>query len=626
MFDVVRSNPRVAQVILALITVPFALWGVEYYVRGSGQSEAVATVGGSKITQGEFQKALHEQQERLRPLLGGRADPAMLDNPQLRASVLDNLINERLLTVNAAKTHVGVTDAQLAAIITSQAPFQENGQFVPKRYEDYVASQGVSKEVFEAQLRQKLTIQQSLIAVGGGVMPGDGANAWLAAQLEEREVASAVLRPDQYAEKVKLPADAVKAYYEANRKQFELPAQAKVEYLVFSLDAMTKAEPVDAEALRKAVEEASASGAEQGKEARRKAEDLLAKVRKSPQSFAELAKANSQDPGSKGAGGDLGFFGRGMMVKPFEDAVFKMKVGDISGLVESDFGYHIITLTDVRKGAAGEERRASHILIAKPAGAKSLDALRAEIAAKLKQQAASAKYAEAAEGFANTVYEQPDSLKPAAEKYKLTVQKTDWLARGGQAPEPFKNEKLMTAIFSADAVTNRRNTEAVEVAPNTLVAARVVDYKAATVQPLEAVAEAIGKLLVRQEAVKLAAADGEAKLAELAKGGKLALTWDAPHFYSRGASGLPPDVSRAIFKAAADKLPAYAGVAIPGGYVLFRISQRKSATVGADDPRSQTLRQQYARLIAEEEVEAWLAALKQRYPVEINKAALEVKP
>lgn len=628
MFDIVRNNRRLVQWFLALITLPFAFWGVDSYVRNGTGADVVASVGGSNIGAQEFQQALREQQERMRPALGGNVDPALLDNPEMRMAVLQGLVNQRLMALHAQKSRLSVSDQQLAQFIASAPSLQENGKFSPERYRMLVASQGLSKEAFEARVRQDLAMQQALLAVGAAHPGRIGADRWLAAQLEEREIAEAVLRPDAYAAKVKLAPDAIKTFYEANRKQFELPEQVRAEFVVLSLDKLA-AEVAPAEEEIRAYYQSHPERYRQGEErrashillmapkdgddkaARAKAEELLAQLRKTPGDFEKLAKQHSQDPGSAANGGDLNWFGRGMMVPPFEQATFALKENQISDLVRSDFGYHIIKLTGVR----GERPR-------------PFEQVRAEIAAELKRQAASKTYAEAAEGFANTVYEQADSLQPAADKYKLTIQRSEWIARGGQATPPFANAKLAAAVFSDDAVKNKRNTEAVEVAPNTLVAARVVEHKPAALQPLESVAPNIEKLLVRQEAAKLAAADGAVKLAALAKGEAVDLAWSAPRTVARSyAPNLAPDAVRAVFNADAAKTPAYAGTAVPGGYALYRISQVKpyAPAEGAEPPRVKALRQQYERTVGEEEFAAWMMTLRDRFAVDINKAALETK-
>jgi peptidyl-prolyl cis-trans isomerase D len=350
--------------------------------------------------------------------------------------------------------------------------------------------------------------------------------------------------------------------------------------------------------------------ADQVKAAEAKAAEVAAQAKKAPGDFAKLAKQYSQDPGSAEKGGDLDWFARGAMVKPFEDAVFSLKEGEVSDVVRSDFGLHIIKLTGIH-----------------PERSRPLDEVRGEIAAELKAQAAAKKYAESAEGFSNTVYEQSDSLKPAADKYKVAIQQSDWLAKGGAATGPLANPKLMAALFSDDAIKNKRNTEAVEIAPNVLVAARVMEHKPAAQQPLATVQPGIEKFLAYQEAIKLVAQEGEQRLAQLAKGEKTDLVWGAERAVTRAAAAnLPPEAVRVVFKAAVAKLPAYVGVATPAGYSLFRIAAVKPfVAAGEEKPQTQALRGQYGRLVAEEEMMAWMATLKAKFPVEINQAAIETK-
>jgi peptidyl-prolyl cis-trans isomerase D len=631
MFDSVRNNKKVVQGILALIILPFAFWGVDSFFRNSGGgSDSVASVAGSKISLNEFQQALREQQDKLRPMLAGR-DPALLDSPELRRAVLDDLVQRRLLGVYASKSKLFVSNEQLASFISSVPQLQEDGKFSPQRYDALIAAQGKSKEAFEYEVRHDMTIQQAVAAVGNASLAGNtAAERWLAAQLEEREVSEAVLRPDPFLGQVKLAPEVVQAYYDANLKKFELPEQLRAEYLVLSRDhlgdqvAVSDAEIKDwyashADRYKQAEERrashilinlAAKASDDEVKAAEAKAAGLLAQVKKNPGDFARLAKVNSQDPGSAANGGDLDWFGRGAMVKAFEDAAFSLKEGQISDVVRSDFGLHIIKLTGIR-----------------PERTRPLEEVRGEITAELKAQTAAKKYAEIAEGFSNTVYEQPDSLAPAAEKYKLTVQTSDWLTKGGAGAGPLSNAKLMAALFSDDAIKNKRNTEAIEVAPNVLVSARVVDHKPVVQQALATVAPTISKLLTHEEAVKLAVKDGEQKLAALGKGTKVDLSWSKPHAVTRAMSGgVPPDAVRAIFGAEAGKLPAYSGVAGAGGYILFRISQVKPFTAGTGEtPQAHALRGEYARLVAEEEMAAWIASLKAKYPVEINQALLTNK-
>jgi len=632
MFDAVRNNKRIVQVFLALITLPFAFWGVESYVRNVGSGDDVATVGGAKVTQQELQRALSEQEQRMRASLGANFNPAMFDNPEVRLAVLDSLANQRVLTLHAYKSGLATGDAMLGQIIQTIPQFQQGGKFSRNLYDAFVASQGQSQAEFEARLRQDLTLQQLLGPIReGSISAKSGADRWVGALQEVREVSEAKIKPEQFASQVKLGDDAVTKYYEAQRAHFEIPERVRVEYLLLSQDNLAKDVVVSDDEVRKwyqsrsetfkqneerrashiLIKAAKDAPAAEVKAAQTKAEEILAQLQRAPGDFAKLAKQYSQDPGSAAKGGDLDWFSRGMMVKPFEDAVFSLKENAVSGIVRSDFGFHIIKLTGIK----GEK-------------VKPLEEVRAEVVADLKRQAAAKKYAESAEPFSNTVYEQSDSLKPAAEKFKLAAQGSDWIAKGGTAAPPLNNPKLLAAIFADDALKNKRNTEAIEVAPKVLVSARVVEHQPPQLRPLESVRRDIEDVLKRDEASRLARASGEATLARLAKGESVELAWGPSRSVTRlGAPGMPPEAQRVVFKSDVAKLPGYAGVPLADGtYALYRISKVQPFVAGgAEDPRGQALRQQYARVIADEEFSAWMNALRLRYPVEINKKALETK-
>ncbi|MDP3037992.1 MAG: SurA N-terminal domain-containing protein, partial [Rhodocyclaceae bacterium] len=327
MFDYVRNSKTFIKVVLVIIIFPFALWGVDSYVRTGGSGE-IATVGGSPIAITEFQEALREQQEQLRPMLGNQ-NPALLDSPELRRAVLDRLINQRLLAVNAQQAKLGVSDAQLAAFIAAVPQLQENGQFSKERYAALVAAQNTSKEMFEARLRQDIVMQQALAAViEAAPASRSAADRWLGAQLEQREIAEAILHPEQYAGRVKLAAGAAKIYYDANRKQFETPEQIRAEFVVLSQEQFANQVSVTEEEVKKAyaaeanrykqpemrrashilINAAKEASPAEHQKAKARAEELLQSLRKAPDSFAEVAKKNSQDTGSAVSGGDLDFF------------------------------------------------------------------------------------------------------------------------------------------------------------------------------------------------------------------------------------------------------------------------------------------------------------------------------
>jgi peptidyl-prolyl cis-trans isomerase D len=630
MFDAVRNNRRLVQVFLALITLPFAFWGVESYVRSVGSSGEIASVGGTKITQLEFQQALQLQQEKIRASVGPNVTADMLDTPQIRQSVLDSLVDQHLIAMQVSKSRIAVSDAELFQYISSAPALQENGKFSPERYGELAASKGMTKLAFDARLRRDIAMQRVASPITEGVLTGkEAGQRWLAAMLEEREVAEAALMPEQYTAAVKLDPTAVKAYYDSNKAAFAVPEQARAEFVVLSQKQLEQEVSVSEDDIKAAyaahqdqyqqaeqrrashilINVAKNASAADVIAAQIRAKQVLELAKQKNADFAALAKQHSQDTGSAQKGGDLDWFGRGAMVKAFEDKAFSLKEGELSDLVRSDFGFHIIKLTGIR---------AEHV--------KPLEEARGEIAQELRSKAAAKKYAELAESFNNTVYEQADSLKPAADKFKLKVEQSEWISKANPGATILANPKLLTALFADDSIKNKHNTEAVEVASKTLVAAHVIEYRPATVRPFEEVRSEVEKKLTLEEAAKLCHKDGEDKLAKLGKGESVDLNWGAPHNLPRiGAQGFSREATKAIFQTPSAKLPAFAGIVQPtAGYSLYRVSQVKPFA-GGDDQRAKALLDQYARVMAGEDFTAWLSVLRKRYPVEINSKALEVK-
>ncbi|GHU06269.1 peptidylprolyl isomerase [Betaproteobacteria bacterium] len=635
MFDAVRNNKRIVQVFLGLITLPFAFWGVDSYMSNIGAGNDLASVGDSKISLYQFEQSLRERQEQMRQSMGAEYKPEIMNLPEVRLGILNNLIDQRLLLLEASNKRLRVSDQALQQFIANIPSFQEDGKFSSSRYEALIRAQSKSPAQFEGELRQDLALQQLIGSVSASAFVSTTqAEQMLRIQTEERHFSEFKIATAPFAEKLKIEPETVQKFYDENKTRFEVPEQVKAEYVVLSLEALLPQITVsDAEIKswheshleryqqpeeRRAshiliTPDSDAKDARDAKEkARAKAEDVLKDVQKDPSRFADLAKQYSQDPGSAQQGGDLGFFSRGMMVKPFEDAVFSQKEGEISGLVESDFGYHIIKLTGIHEA---KERPQQEV--------------RAEIENELKRQAASRQFAEAAENFNNLVYEQSDSLQPAADKFKLEIQKTDWVPKNADAQARaalgvLNNDKVLSALFSEDAVKNQRNTEAVEVAANTLVSARVLEHVAATIQPFETVKDDIENYLKDEEAMKQARADGEARLAELAKG-EDRIAWPEAQGLSRlqaRESQLPFSALQAIFKADVQKLPAYIGVSLDDSYSLFKIDKVVQPEK-VDENQLKALKDEYAGVISREDLSAYLSSLRSRYKIDINKSLLE---
>ena len=623
MFDFVAKHKRLLQIVLGLMIVPpFAFWGIQWTQRGIGSTGDVADIGGQKITEQEFGDAVRQRQDQLR----GRIDPSFLDSPLIRRDVLEGMISQRLLLQHAARSYMTVPDEMLVDTTMSIPAFQIDGKFSRERYDIALQNERMTPEQFDAALRRDLVVQQLSTALSeSGFVSKSAAERFAALRAQQREVSEHRIRAD--AKGVKVAPEAVRAFYDGNPARFQVPEEVSVEYVVLSADALAAAEKIDPAEVAKYYqanqpkygepEQRSAShilipvksGAseEEKRKARERAEAILAKLRAAPGSFAEVAKKESADPGSASKGGDLGFFSRGMMVGPFEDAVFKLKPGQMSGVVETDFGFHIVKLTGI-----------------KPGKMKTLEQVRPEIEQELRKQQAGRHFAEAANDFLNTVYEQPDSLKPAADKFKLDIQRAQGVTRQGARVPALNNPKLLTALFSDDALKNRRNTEAVETSPGTLVSARVTDHKPASLRPFDDVKDAIGKLLAQQDALAAARKQGAELLAGLKKGEASSTSFDASRLVSReDPKGLASADLSQVFSVDAAKLPAYAGADSRDGYVVYRVS--KVIDVKPDDARAKAVQSELGRASGNQEFKSFLDGLRTDAKVEINRDALERK-
>ncbi len=619
MFDYVAKHKRLLQIVLVIVIIPFAFFGLESYTRSVGGASDVATVEGGGITQREFGEALRRQQDQLREILGRSVEPEALDSPELRARVLDGLIAERLLAAEAAGGGLMLSKEAVIAELRRAPEFQSGGKFSPERYAAYLRLQGLSDEGNVALLQARLPVARLLASVSGTSIQSRAlAERLLALEGQRREVSEARFAPEDYAAQVQADEAQLRRWFEANRARFRLPERVRAEYLVLSAGELARAESASEEEIRNAYEARAAqlATAEQRRashillETREAAQKVLAQARRSPERFAELAKQHSQDPGSAAVGGDLGMNAKGSLASPkLEEAIFRLRPGELSEVVETEFGFHVVRLAKVRSGSA-----------------RPLDELRAELAAEIVKQKGARRFAEAAEAFSNLVYEQSDSLAPAAARFKLKPQASGWIARGAPAAGPFAHPKLLAAILSSDAVQQRRNTDAIEVAPGVLAAARVLEHRPAAERSFEEARPEVEQAFRGEEAGRLAREDGAAKLARLAKGGEAGVRWGPSKAASRrDPQGLPEAALQRIMALPAAKLPGYAGLERGAqGYVLYRVARVLPAQARPDAEKAEEI-DRIAREAGERQLQAYLAALRARGKVEINRANLEKK-
>ncbi len=626
MLDKFRSyaQTKAAQVILALVLIPFALFGIDSYLNQAGNNLSIAKVDGYKIALPEYNRAIENVRNRMMSE-GKKVDPAMFDSFEFKESVVDGLITKQLINNDIKKSQFKITDQQLSQYIIGMPDFQKDGKFSQELYDKVLQNNQLNPKKFEESIRNDLLIQQ----VRDGLqkltfIPPNNLTETLKATSQQREVTVAEFKTKEYMAKANISEKDMQAFYDQNKSKFLAPEQVKAEFVVFSLTSIlpsitvsedevkafykTNADKYQNQQQREAshiliAASKNAAPAEKAK-AKAKAEDVLGQIKKNPKQFEELATKYSQDPESAKKGGDLGAFGRGMMVKPFDDAVFSMKVNEISGIVESDFGYHIIKLTKVIGEGGG------------------FDAIKPQIKAELIYQKAQDKYAALAEDFSNKVYEQSSSLDVVSKKFNLPIQKTDWISRN-ESDKFFKNEALMNALYSKESIKDRRNTEAIEVTPNNLISARVVDYKAQSTKPFAEVKKSIEDYLKFEAAKKLVATEGEAALKSVADASRK-IDWQAAVLVDRkNTKGLSQAVTNHAYKMPTDKLPSYSGfVDGNNGYVIVKVS--KVAFPNDDNEENKKeFASSYTEALSSEYLSAYLKGLKAKSSVSVNQKFFE---
>lgn len=608
MFDLVQKNKTAVQVVLGLVSLGLVVGvGISGYDAFQQDGNYLAKVGGLAITERELAEAVNNQ--------------AVPD--EMKPALIEQMVQQKLLEAQAKGQRLTVTDESLREFISQIEAFQVDGKFDAKRYKDLLDQQRMTAEDFEAKVKRDLVLRQLVGNLANTGFTSSAMRERMEKLLgERREIQTVVMPAQDYAGAVSVADAEIKKYYDANTAEFKVPEQVKVDFVALSQAVLGVREQISDADIQKYFDEHKAELAkeerkarhiliafpkgakpEQKAEAKKQAEAILAEVKQSPDRFADIAQQKSQDPGSARQGGDLGWFGRGTMVKVFEDTVFGLKSkGELSGVVESEFGFHIIKLEDMRDRALAD--------------------LKPEITEKLKAQRAQAAFQMQSEKFNEIVYQQADSLKPAAEALKVDIQKSEWVSRESAKEIELNNPKLLEALFSDDVLKKKHNTEAIEVVPGVLVSARVVEHKPAQVSPLAEVSAKIGDKLRMEKAVKKAQEEGAARLKELQAGKNPDLKWSPAQEVARvGNQQFDEEKLKAIYRVAADKLPGYVGGEIKGlGYALFKVvkvSQAPALPQEARQRMTETLGQMYGQVT----VAGYLDALRKQFKVEYKAKA-----
>ncbi|HEX9802120.1 MAG TPA: SurA N-terminal domain-containing protein, partial [Gammaproteobacteria bacterium] len=480
MLEFIRSRARgwFAWVIVGMIIIPFALWGINSYISGGGGDTSVARVGGAEISQGQLQNAFQQRRQRLQEMFGGTL-PAMFSDEMIRGQVLEQLIEQEILVQVARDNGMRIGDSILAQTITGIDAFHEEGRFSNTRYQQLLRAQGMMPGMFEQRVRRDMLAAQYTggISATSFITDADIDN-YLRLQQQQRSVGYLTVASARFSDEVEISEDEIADYYQQQAQEFMQPERVKVDYLELNIDDLAKAITVDETAMRERyearrinyasdeqrqashilVQVPASAGDEQVNAQQSKAEAILARIRQG-EAFADLAKAESDDPGSAGQGGDLGFFGRGVMDPAFEEAAFALKKGEVSELVRSSFGFHIIKLTDVRGGEV-----------------KPFEEVRAELQKEIQLERAEQQYYEMAEQLANLTYEHPESLGIAAEELQLPIKTSPFFTRDG-GPGIAAEPKVTGAAFSEEILARGNNSETIELGRNHMVVLRLNDHQ-----------------------------------------------------------------------------------------------------------------------------------------------------
>ncbi|PUE46174.1 peptidylprolyl isomerase [Limnohabitans sp. 2KL-1] len=626
MFDTIRNNSKILMGLLALLIIPsFVLFGIDGYNQRDAKGAVVAKVDGQEISQQEWDAAHQREVDRMRASMPN-LDAKLLGSDEARYATLERMVNDRLIAVAAQKQLLVTSDQRLANYLQRDPSIAglrgADGKLDMDRYRQMAASQGMTPQMLEEQVRRDLSNQQVLSVLQASAVASqrqsDGA---LQAYLQRREIQMQRFEPANFVAKVQPGEADLEKYYQAQSDRFRSLESVDIEYLVLDAASLEKSITLSEQDIKTYYEQnlqrlagkeqrrashilinaAKDAPAAEREKAKLKAEALLASLLKDPKAFADLARKNSDDTGSASKGGDLDFFAKGAMVKAFEDVAFELKQGEISSVVESEFGFHIIQLTDV-----------------KAAVAPTLESMRPQLVADLRQQQAKRQFAEFAETFSNSVYEQADTFKPVAEKLKLTVQQAQGLTRSQATQQGLlSSPKILDAVFAEDAISKRRNTAALEVSSNTLVSARVIQHRPAALRPFAEVKDEVRTQYVKDQALSMAKAEGQARWvdwknqpAQAQLGASLVVSRDQPQ-------GQPQAVMDAVLRADPARMPVLLGVELgQQGYAVVRVNK----LVTREEPNPQQhaqSRQQFARLLGSAEAAAYLSHLKSQFKAEI---------
>lgn len=612
-----RAQGWLSWFIVGLISIPFALWGVNSYVSGPGDT-IVATVNGEEITQTTMQQAVQRYREQMREMMGDEFDPEMFDSKVIRYAVVNDLIDQQLIRSTTDRLGQRISDRQVASFIQQTPAFQRDGKFNSEQYQMVLARAGFSPASYEATLRNDLLSQQLLQNIeNSSVISEREVERLLKLENQQREIAYGVIKLEDFLDEIEVEESDIRDFYDANQASYTTPEQVSVDYLELSLETVSAQVDVTDEQLQQyfidnkaqfvAPEQRSASHILI--EDNSQAESLLSEIQQKLDEgveFAELAKNYSTDVGSAANGGELGVIQRGVMDPAFEEAVFALEeVGQVSEPVKTEFGYHFIQLTDVEQAAAVE-----------------FADVKDKVALQYRQQQAERQFYNQAEELANLTYENPETLDVAADSLGLKVKTSELFTQSGGRGIA-ENNAVVAAAFSDEVLNQELNSQVIELSDTHLLVVRKHEYVAAALLPFDSVSPAIREQIRYQRASDLAYIQGEAKLQEMKAGASGAEVfsdnWYDAAFYGRDSQEVSAQILNQAFALPSAKTTQYAGfTAENGNYVLVAVSDVKE---GDSENISAELRASLAanmsRLNSTAEAGAFLSALRNEAKIKI---------
>ncbi len=598
MFNVVEKHQKVVKGIMIAITATFVVWGIGGYLGMGSDDGYIAKVGSNKIYSQDIDRAIDQNPNQ----------------SQDKMQILFGLINRQLLLNSIEDNHLTVTTKQLQDAIAAIPMFQTDGSFDVNKYQDFLKQRYTTSAKFEQDVSQQLAISSILDFYKNSYFSSETFKDKFAALLSrERNVSKYVIDPKQFYAKINISESDIKAYYQQNLASFTVPDQVKLNYIQVSSDSLLNTikftdadvtkymqdhpnsannEQIDVSHILFTVP-ANASN-QQKEQIKAKALQVLAQVKANPAKFSELAKKYSEDPGSAQKGGDLGFFGKGVMVKPFEDVAFNMHKGQISGLVETQYGYHILKMNDIKNNDISSQRKLAEMQVRKQKAQQQLQSI--------------------VDQLNDITYNKPDSLDPAAQKLNLTVKTTDWVSKGSKEGI-FANPKLQQAIFSNDVIQAHHNSEVIDLGDGSFIVVHATDYQPSRQKPIAEVKAQIVEGLKAQQAALMASQAGQQDILNLQQG-KIKLNFsDNEDVTLLGQSkDIDPMTVRQIFATQTPSFPAYTGaISQNGAYVIYRInSQSTDNKLDAQNRRViEQLSSQYSLMT----LNAYVGSLRSRYSV-----------